>query len=55
MMTILEKITLLLINIAIAVLTSLIINAIYLFLPFNLFILVTIFILVLVIYVCYIF
>ncbi|QNR52516.1 hypothetical protein KNV24_gp05 [Enterococcus phage AE4_17] len=44
-MTILEKITLLLINIAIAVLTSSIISSLALFLPFNIFIFVSVFIL----------
>lgn len=48
-MTILEKITLLLINIATAVLTSSIISVLALFLPFNIFIFISIFILVLVI------
>lgn len=47
-MTILEKITLLLIYIAISVLTSLIISSLALFLPFNIFIFISIFILVLV-------
>lgn len=47
-MTILEKITLLLINIATAVLTSSIISALALFLPFNIFIFISIFIIVLV-------
>lgn len=54
-MTILEKITLLIINIATAVLTGFIISSLALFLPFDIFILVTFFILILVIYVCYIF
>ncbi|QBZ69027.1 hypothetical protein H3T67_gp06 [Enterococcus phage vB_EfaP_Ef7.2] len=47
-MTILEKITLLIIIIATAVLTSSIISALALFLPFNIFIFVSFFILVLV-------
>lgn len=47
-MTILEKITLLLINLAIAALTSSIISALALFLPFNVSIFISIFILVLV-------